>query len=358
MAENNMIADALKLIEEKLSFNSKHYYLIRTDQGRNYNQFADNNFVALNYTNHPIGYLSEIIRNYTDSNDRVKKIREKLLDFDQHDIINLTSRNGERMEGGTLTLTANQIYTVAYGIQNGDIVIIPDKNSHRIRIGRITDDCLASDIEAFSYARHVQWIKEIPKSRLDPCLYRALGANQAVCDVTKYAEIIERNYTSYFSVKDTYFYVLTVNTPNVSAMQLTGTIYSLLQIAQSISNDFNLGIDIEAVNFTINVNSPGKFSFASSAAAAILIMATSSSIFGGDIRYDEFETSTDGAFNTLVNYINEYRRCSQALSHKDQLFQRALNSLEIKAVEDINNAVDEVEVELEEEVDGNTNLVE
>ena len=89
MVENNIIADALQLIEQNLRFNSKHYYLIRTDHGRNYNQFAENNFVALNYTNHPIDYLSEIIRNYLDPNERVKKIREKLLDLHQRQVINL-----------------------------------------------------------------------------------------------------------------------------------------------------------------------------------------------------------------------------------------------------------------------------
>lgn len=355
MVENNIIADALQLIEQNLRFNSKHYYLIRTDHGRNYNQFAENNFVALNYTNHPIDYLSEIIRNYLDPNERVKKIREKLLDLHQRQVINLASRNGEMMEGRTLTLTANQIYTVSYGMQRGDIVIIPDKDSHRIRIGRVTDDFLATDIEVFSYARHVDWIKEIPKSKLDPCLYRALGANQAVCDISKYAEIIERNCTSYFSVNDTYYYVLTVNTHNVSAMQLTGTIYSLLQVVQQISDNFNLGLNIEDVNFSINVNSPGKFSFASSAAAAILIMATSTALFGGDIRYDEFETSTGGVFRTLVDYIIDYRQCNNEYDLNNQ-FRRALDSLELKSVEDINNAVDEAEGDIEGSIENDNQL--
>lgn len=355
MAENRIVEDALKLIEGRINLeNSKHYYLIRTDQGRNYDQFAQSNYVALNYTNHPIEYLRQIVREYPTPDVRVQKIKEKLLDMHRQGTINLASRNGEEMEGSTLTRTAKQIYIVTYGIKQGDIVIIPDKDSHRIRIGRVTDEHLAMDIADFSYARHVEWIKEIPKSRLDPCLYKALGANQAVCDITKYAEYIERNYTSYFSVADTYYYVLTVNTSNVSAWDLTESISELLKIAQKFSDENNLNLDLRSsVNFSINLNSPGKFSFASSMAVAVLIMASATALFGGDIKYDQFNASTDGAFKTIVDCIIEYRQQDQELRHMDELFQRCSNSLELKSVEDINNAVDEEENEAEPELDEN-----
>ena len=193
----------------------------------------------------------------------------------------------------------------------------------------------------FTLVRSVEWIKEIKKSRLDPCLYKALGAHQAICDISRYAEYIERNYNSYFVVDDKFYYVLTVNAESISAYKLTSIINNLLDTVQKISDSEGLGIDVEDIQFSINVNSPGKFSFVTTAKNAALIMAVAVALFGGRISYENFEASTDGGFSSLVECVNEFLNQDQEREQREQLFERYINSLDLQSVENINNMVDE-----------------
>lgn len=341
------IQTALQLIEERVSHaNSKHYWMVRTDDGRNYSAFKDNSFIAINVLDCPTAFLHRIVNEYPSVSVRKQRIREQILQLHDNGAINIANRNGE-VEASSLSRLANQIYSLCFGMQQGDIVVIPDAGANRLCIGRITDAQLAANPVMnghFTLVRSVEWIKEIRKSRLDPCLYKALGAHQAICDISRYAEYIERNYNSYFVVDDKFYYVLTVNAESISAYKLTSIINSLLNTVQEISNSANLGINVEDIQFSINVNSPGKFSFVTTAKNAALIMAVAVALFGGRISYENFEASTAGGFSTLVECVNEYLNQVQDREQREQLFERYINSLDLQSVENINNMVDEEEI--------------
>lgn len=340
------IQDALQLIDEKVVHeNPKKYWMVRTDNGNNYSTFTENNFVALNIQNCPTAFLYQIVNDYQEIGVRIRLIREQIIHLHETGTINITSRNGN-VEPSTLSRLVNQIYCLCFEMKRGDIVIIPDTGANRLSIGRIIDDRLTANPDNgthFTLFRRVEWIKEISKRRLDPCLYKALGAHQAVCDITKYAEFIERNYNSYFVVNNKFHYVLTVNAESISAYRLTCTIHRLLEIAKGLSESNNLGINVEDIQFSINVNSPGKFSFVTTAKNAALIMAVAVVLFGGRISYESFEASTDGGFRILVECVNEYLNQDQEREQTAQLFERYINSLDLQSVENINNMVDEEE---------------
>lgn len=348
--ENN-ISEALQLIDDKIEHeNSKRYWMVRTDNGNNYSTFSENNFVALNLLDCPTAFLYQIINDNIEVGTRVRLIREQILQLHRNGVINISNRVDE-IDTTSLSRLAKQIYSLCFEMKQGDIVIIPDTGANHLRIGRIEDEQLMydPDLTHFTLSRHVEWIKEIRKSRLDPCLYKALGAHQAVCDITKYAEYIERNYNSYFVVEDKFHYVLTVNAEEISAYKLTGIIYELLDKVRQISEEYNLGIDVENIQFSINVNSPGKFSFVSTAKNAALIMAVAVALFGGRIRYDSFEASTDGGFRILVNCVNDFLDHDQRRAQHAVLLERYLDSLDLQSVENINNLVDLEEAAVQNE---------
>lgn len=342
----NNIQEALQLIEDRVSHaNSKRYWMVRTDDGRNYSTFVENNFVALNVLDCPTGFLHRIVEEYESVSSRTAQIREHILQLHNNGTIDISNRNGD-VEPSSLSRLTNQIYSLCFGMQRGDIVIIPDAGASRLCIGRITDEQLAAHPIVnghFTLVRTVEWIKEIDKRRLDPCLYKALGAHQAICDISRYAEFIERNYNSYFVVDDKFHYVLTVNAESISAYQLTKTINSLLETVKKISERDGLDINVEDIQFSINVNSPGKFSFVSTAKNAALIMAVAVALFGGRISYESFEASTEGGFRTLVEFVNDYLNQDQEREQNAQLFERYINSLDLQSVENINNMVDDEE---------------
>lgn len=152
------------------------------------------------------------------------------------------------------------------------------------------------------------------------------------------------HYNSYFVVDDKFYYVLTVNAESISAYKLTSIISNLLDTVQKISDSEGLGIDVEDIQFSINVNSPGKFSFVTTAKNAALIMAVAVALFGGRISYENFEASTDGGFSSLVECVNEFLDQDQEREQREQLFERYINSLDLQSVENINNMVDEEEM--------------
>lgn len=353
MPINNKLTEALRQIESIYANNAaKRYWMVRTDKGSNYNTFVEGSFIALNIQNWPSAFLSQIVADYPDRANRLLHIRETLKHLRRNNIIDLSNRNGVEIEGASLSRLVNQIYAICYEMKQGDIVIIPDQSAFRLRIGRITDEQFSFDPEInnhFSYTRHVEWIKEIKKSRLDPCLYKALGAHQAVCDISKYAEFIERNYNSYFAVEDKFHYVLTVNAENISAYKLTQMINSLLVRVREASDEFILGINIEDISFSINVNSPGKFSFVTTAKTAAIIMAIAVALCGGRLQYDGFEASTDGAFRTVVECIMDWENNREDNREKAALFDQMIQSLDVKSVEEINDMVDAAEEDMEQE---------
>lgn len=333
------INESLQALEARIAReNNKRYWLIRTENGRNYDLFKDGTFISLSLYDCPSAYLSRIARDYNDFSERYAHVREKILEMQQ---------NGEydfgKTEASSISLLAKQICNMCFEIKRGDIVIIPSTGANCLSIGRVTDTIFDPTInENMAYSRRVDWIKEIRKSRLDPCLYKALGAHQAVCDITKYAEFIERNYNSFFVVENKFHYVLTVNSPNVSAYALTKTINSLLDVVQQYSNENDLGINVEDINFTINVNSPGKFSFVTSVKNAVVIMAVAVALFGGRVHYEDFDANTDGCFRTVVECVNQWLDGNKERDLKLQLLNRYINSLDIQSVEQLNEAVDDL----------------
>lgn len=347
---NELLISALDQIAECVEVkNTKHYWMVRTDDGANYNTFSENGFVALNLRDYPIQFLTKLEHDYPKMSTRIPHIKKSLIELHKSGKINLNYIEKDKSSNANVGRLAGQIATMAYTIKKGDIVLIPDHGANRIKIGKIADDGLyleENHTKHFSYARKVEWLKEINKKRLDPCLYKALGAHQAICDITKYSEYIERNYNSFFTIDDKFHYALAVNAENISAWKLSNMVYDILNTVKTISDENNLGINVEEINFTINVNSPGKFSFVTTAKNAAFIMGVVAALSGGTIKYGDFEATTNGAFNNLVECINTWKDAQQEREHKARIFDHCMKSLEMQAVEASNEAYEVEEQEI------------
>lgn len=325
--------------------NTKQYWMVRTDDGSNYDAFADGGFVALNLRDYPTQFLSQIEQDHPNINERIPYIKQALIEAWRNRLISLNCIEGDTAFKSNIGRLAKQIFAIAYKMKVGDIVLIPDHEAKRIKIGKVIDDGLVLDSNHnFSFSRRVEWLKEIYKSRLDPCLYKALGAHQAICNITKYTEYIERNYNSYFTIEDKFHYVLAVNAENISAWKLSNMVYDILNSVKSISEENELGINVEDINFTINVNSPGKFSFVTNAKNAAMIMAVVAALSGGSITYNDFNVTTNGAFRTLVDCVNTWKDAQQERKQKAEIFDACMRSLDMQSVESSNDAY-EVEEE-------------
>lgn len=211
--------------------NTKKYWLVRTDDGANYDTFSNGNFVALNLQDIPVDFIRQV-RDQGTPKERIAAIKEKMMDLQTQNRITLPYSPLDNGYSSNMGRLAGQVDSIALEMKYGDIVLIPSQGASSLKIGKIIDADLATDEEitrTFSFARKVEWIKEISKKRLEANLYKALGAHQAVCDITKYASVIERNYTSYFVIDENYHYVLTVNAESISAYEISALVQDVLK---------------------------------------------------------------------------------------------------------------------------------
>ena len=331
--------------EASATTNTKKYWLVRTDDGANYNTFSERSFVALNLQNFPIGFVNAA-RQIENPRERLSALKNSLMQLHQQQPNLLSYDSTDSSYSSNMGRLASQISSISLEMNRGDIVLIPSQGASVLKIGRIVDVDLATDVAItrhFSFARKVEWIKEISKRRLEANLYKALGAQQAICDISKYASVIERNYTSYFVIDDEYHYVLTVNAETVSAYELTALVQNVLKTVDEISHDFNLGIDAKDIKISINVNSPGKMDFISTGKKVILTMAVAVALAGGTLTYEHLEVKTEGLFGSLVDAVNRWKNAEQTRRQNQELFDLYKNSLGVKTVEDWNAMLDEVE---------------
>ena len=334
-----------EVTEASATINTKKYWLVRTDDGANYNTFSERNFVALNLQNFPIGFVNAA-RQIEHPKERLSLLKNSLIQLHQQQPNLLSYDPIDSSYSSNIGRLASQISSISLEMNRGDIVLIPSQGASVLKIGRIVDVDLATDVAItrhFSFARKVEWIKEISKRRLEANLYKALGAHQAICDISKYASVIERNYTSYFVIDDEYHYVLTVNAETVSAYELTALVQNVLKTVNEISYDFNLGIDAKDIKISINVNSPGKMDFISTGKKVILTMAVAAALAGGTLTYEHLEVKTDGLFGSLVDAVNRWKNAEQKRRQNQELFDLYKTSLNVKSVEDWNAMLDEAE---------------
>ncbi len=316
-----------------------HYWMVRTNGGQYYNAFRQGNFVALAIP----GAYQEIVGRAAQFRDNVEQCKATIA---------RAIPNNNRQDPRAHSLLVNHIYRIAFAMKEGDIVLMPSAGASLISIGRIMESEITRDVEIagqFSLARRVEWITEIPKRTLDPCLYRALGAHQAISDVTGYKEYIERNYNSFFSLGDECHYVLTLNSQQINARSFAQLISTVLNVSDDISKNFELGINVNEVNMSTYLNSPGKIDLRGSVRNCLLLFAVVAALSGGEITYNGFAIRTEGLIDAVVAAINGYREASEQIREQKLLFDAAAESLSTKSVEQWNRILDEEEQNVQEQ---------
>lgn len=321
-------------LERKMSTESvrvNKYWMVRANGGYYYDTFRDENFVALT-TNER--YL-QIVDNVTPFRYEETRCRKKILEQIPGYENNLRKK----------TLLASYIQRMAFFMHEGDLVLMPSSGASYISIGRIIEPDLIRDeqiVSRFSIARKVEWITEIPKHVLDPCLYRALGAHQAISDISQYREFVERNYNSVFSINGYSHYVLTLNSPTINARNFSKLILSILDVAQEVSNEYELDVNVNDVIMSTYLNSPGKIDLQGSLKTCLIIMTVAAALSGGGVSTDNFSIEANGIIPTLISGINEFKLTSAKIREEQLNFDTASESLSTKSVEQWTKELEEI----------------
>lgn len=86
---------------------------------------------------------------------------------------------------------AGFLWTICYGLKNGDIVLAPNGNGG-YQVGSIEGDYYFQQGAVLPHRRHVQWMPiVIPRNTMSQKLQNSAGSIGTCCNLTKYAQEIE-----------------------------------------------------------------------------------------------------------------------------------------------------------------------
>ena len=346
MSENNMKELLARLVQTVDLRPKRDYWMVRTSNGIYYNPFIQHGIVALKLPYITNEYVARL-RNHNDDNVALQSIQEHLRTLANN------PQNAAAAELGSPNVAstrASQIFNFCFKMKAGDMVLIPSDGATNISIGIITDDfpIINQPInDSFPIARSVRWVNQIPKIRLEPGLYRALGAHQALANISKYAEYLERNYGSCFMINDVCHYVLTINSEHVSANQFFGLGSTLITTLQKLSEQYDLGVNTQDIHLSMNLNSPGKIDFIATPIIAFLIMALLTSCSDGGINFNDVAQIPQDLFHSLVDLVLQPVRQEGEIHELSDSLLNYLNGTDAQAVEQYNqntlNALQQIE---------------
>ena len=345
MDEINLNVLLEKLAEEVNLKPERDYWMVRTSNGDHYTPFLRRGVVALHLPYISNDYISELRNNNADNValQMIYSHMKSIVENTQHPMHGLAS---ELMESPIVVGTrSKQLFNFCFKMKAGDMVLIPDEGASYISIGILSDDypVINEDVTSiYPVVRKVRWVNQIPKNRLEPGLYRALGAHQALANISKYSEYLERNYGSCFMIGDACHYVLAINSEQVSADQFFGMGDTLMKTLKAISEHYGLGVNTQDIHLSMNLNSPGKVDFiATNKAIAFLIMALLTSCSNGNINYNGMSQLPHDEFNRLVEVVSQPVQQEGEIKGLTDSLNSYLKGTEAQAVEQYNqNTID------------------
>lgn len=275
---------------------NRKYWFIRTQGGSYFDEFFLDGFVAIGHEDVPC-------------------VPEEKRTDDLIDKIKINHPQATRI--------LNQVYKFCKEIKKGDVVIIPSASSASFAFGYIEDDTFFEvnisneDIDedkcTFTRRRKINWIRGIPKSRVDPKLYTFFRNQQTLSCVDEYSEFIERALNPFYIKNDIAHLTLSVETSeSPNAIDIPLYMQGLLIRANEIADELKLNQESKNIRSRINVQSAGIIELLGDPVFIGVLALLIIGLFGGKITFKqdkektEMEASTDGLIGAILKIWNKY----------------------------------------------------
>ncbi|MGN7309928.1 hypothetical protein ACTHQ4_02410 [Alkalicoccobacillus gibsonii] len=170
----------------------RNYWLVRTDSGVWYEEFSNNDFIAIGW-------------------DKVNEKKSFSLDNRDEAYESIIENYPESSPGhifGALNRFKNDI-------KIGDIVMIPSEKSETIRFGKVTGNEFIAEVTPteldldqcpYKRRRDVNWYKSVSRKQLDPQLFKMMQSHHTISNATDYSLYIDKTLNSFF-IKNERLYV-------------------------------------------------------------------------------------------------------------------------------------------------------
>lgn len=339
---------------------TKKYWLIRTQSGSLYESFTENGFVGIDRSELSLKELAKLRTAHPDKEKFLEEIKKSIKKF-------YDARPEDEISPQKIGLNSGQIYKFYSLLKEGDTVVVPSADSRHVYFGIVKESFIAEfsdeerrkfdDISVPFLSKRVKWLKEFSRYSLDPNIFKMFTAHQAITNVTKYAEIIERTLRDVYVLENQAHLIINVaQKEEIKAKNLFGMGYSLLELVDILAEDLGLeGISSEDLEVTVNLNSPGKIDLKSGIKKTVIFAGLIVLVCGGGYTTSSGASLKTEGLKSLIEAIADFQdRADEREGRKEDrefkrmMFKRYEDSLHVKTPEDM--------VRLMKQVDTNKDL--
>lgn len=297
---------------------NRQYWFVRTDGGRLYEEFRNDNYIAIGFNE----YINPKLFEELESKDEFS-LKEEIKE-----------KYETKMPGASLTA----LKRFMLDMHKGDVVFIPSVNSESITFGIIESEMYIytitpedEDEDRCDYVkrRNVRWIKTINKKSLDINFYKIFQSHHTIVDANKYDFIIDRTLESFYIKNNIAHLKININTDE----PINGkSFYNLQKFI------FDNGIIKEdSIDQKINVQSKGFVELITQNwQYLILITVLIHTIVGGKIKVPLFEIDNPGIIKYILDYLKiKHERDKDLYNVLDEKFGDDLRGLNVDV--EVNN---------------------
>ena len=308
----------------------RNYWFVRTDGGNYFDAYVSGNYIGLGWNAIP----------FTEPDEKGCYPENLIKDLES---------KGHKQP----TRVLNQIKRFYKDMKKGDVVVIPSTSSLNLAFGYISDDEVYTeenitddDIEngacPYTRRRHVNWIVNIDKARIDPHLYALFRNHQVISDGKSYASYIDRALHTLYIKDGIAHLTFTVEAKtNPKALSIPTFMLGLIERTESFAKKYKIIDDCknleDEIDSKINVQSPGVIEFLGSIPGVLSIAAISLGLFGGKIKFEHTKEKTSGEISTggfagsLISFLKVYNKDKHI---NDDKMQTCKKQLQIKNIND------------------------
>lgn len=326
------VQQAFKLLNIEEIPKNRKYWLIRTESGKYYFDFLQNNYVSIGW--------DEFSNSIDFSNLDEKVLKEQIAN---------TYKN-EKRPG----YIYNQIKRFMFEIKKGDMILIPSENSTQIAFGIVCSDFFTREVSNniinpqipkcnFKKCIKVEWKSKIFKEKFDPYLKMLMFTHTTITDIDDYKGYINRILYSNYILDNTVHVTFNVtSTNNINAIELLNFLNLISRDSIDIFNQVTgASFEKNTIDLKLNVQSPGPIEFIGYATGAILALsAINSFLFGIKLDLElfkviKFNVDTPGLISHIFKFFQEANNNNQSLTKLKNDFDINKKQLRIQQSEQL-----------------------
>ncbi|WP_346222723.1 hypothetical protein U9I39_04400 [Lacticaseibacillus rhamnosus] len=335
------------------------YWLVRANGGQFFPDFLMNNYVGIGFNKIKLASLQESGGDTV----RIKKMVEEvygdgltdLADDEESKLVDDSSiTNPTEKSPGTI---AGQLSRFVFGINKGDIVVVPSISSNSFIVGNVISDPYELDSSSIGNATenveyepspfqkrvNVHWLGRFARSDADAHLYPMIYSQNSVSRVNDYRSFINRALFDAYILDDDNLHLTfhVMQQSNINAKFLGQFIYQLSKLTELISPE-----SLQDLIIKVNVQSKGPIETASKhpfwTAFAFIILSVA--LNGGHFDISIFGQRFYVQQNGLIERVEDTLDRNLARKTKEQTDKNKITAQEIQNIQEAYKVAKELKV--------------